>query len=127
MAEHYNIRPADPERSISTLSGGNQQKVVLARSLERGARLLVLEEPTAGVDVGAKVDIYSAIHASAQAGQAVIIVSSDFEEVSGISHRALVFVRGKVAAEVARQDLSIGRLTAIAAAAITGNSGEVTV
>ena len=127
VAEHYNIRPADPERSISTLSGGNQQKVVLARSLERGARLLVLEEPTAGVDVGAKVDIYSAIHASAQAGQAVIIVSSDFEEVSGISHRALVFVRGKVAAEVARQDLSIGRLTAIAAAAITGNSGEVTV
>jgi ribose transport system ATP-binding protein len=109
------VRPLDPELLIGNLSGGNQQKVVVARWLEAGSRLLVLEEPTFGVDVGSKAEIYQILREALSRGLAVLLVSSDFEEVAGISHRALIFDRGRVAAELARDELSIARLTALAA------------
>jgi ribose transport system ATP-binding protein len=109
------VRPLDPELPIGNLSGGNQQKVVVARWLEAGSRLLVLEEPTFGVDVGSKAEIYQILREALSRGLAVLLVSSDFEEVAGISHRALIFDRGRVAAELAGDELSIARLTALAA------------
>ena len=95
---------------MAALSGGNQQKVVLARSLGANRKLLVLEEPTAGVDVGAKAEIYRLLLESQQRGCAVLMVSSDFEEVCGVASRALIFYRGRIIAELSRANLTIGRL-----------------
>ncbi len=114
VLERFSVRPRDPERVIGTLSGGNQQKVVLARWLEAGSSLLVLEEPTIGVDVGAKAEIYTVLQKALDRGMAVLLVSSDFEEVAGIAHRALVFDRGKVVAEISGQDISVRALIALA-------------
>ena len=91
------------QEPVATLSGGNQQKVVLARWMEAHVKLLILEEPTIGVDVGAKADIYHLLQLSLSKGLAVLLISSDFEEVERICHRALVFSRGQVAAEIRRR------------------------
>jgi ribose transport system ATP-binding protein len=112
VLSRYSVKPQDPERPVATLSGGNQQKVVLARWMEAKVRLLILEEPTIGVDVGSKAEIYRLLQQSMMEGLAVILVSSDFEEVERLCHRALVFSRGRVAAEIARDALSVARLTA---------------
>jgi ribose transport system ATP-binding protein len=109
----FSIRPADPRRMISTLSGGNQQKVVLARWLGHGGKLLVLEEPTMGVDVGAKAEIYQMMDHELERGVAVVLVSSDLDEVAGICHRALIFNRGQIVQELPRDQLSVARLTAL--------------
>jgi ribose transport system ATP-binding protein len=115
--QRFSVRPAETERLISTLSGGNQQKLVLARWMEADSRVLILEEPTLGVDVGSKVDIYHLLQAALDKGLAVLLVSSDFEEVAKICHRALIFNRGRVIAELPRDDLSIQCLTALASGA----------
>jgi len=114
VLERFSVRPRDPERVIGTLSGGNQQKVVLARWLEAQSAVLVLEEPTIGVDVGAKTDIYNILQGALDRGMAVLLLSSDFEEVAGIAHRALVFNRGRVVAEIAGREISIRSLIALA-------------
>ncbi|WP_240675118.1 sugar ABC transporter ATP-binding protein [Cellulomonas endophytica] len=90
------LRPSDPDRPIRTLSGGNQQKAMLARWLVHGCRVLLLDEPTRGVDVGARAEIYALVHALAEAGNAVVVVSSEIEEVLGLSHRVLVVAEGRV-------------------------------
>jgi ribose transport system ATP-binding protein len=90
------LRPADPDRTARTLSGGNQQKAMLARWLVHGCRVLLLDEPTRGVDVGARAEIYALIHSLAEAGNAVVVVSSEIEEVLGLSHRVLVIGDGRV-------------------------------
>jgi ribose transport system ATP-binding protein len=105
------VRPPRPERMIITLSGGNQQKVVLARWLEASTQLLILEEPTFGVDVGSKAEIYRLLAEAVARGRGVLLVSSDLEEVAGIAHRALVFDRGRVVNEVEGEDLTIETLT----------------
>jgi ribose transport system ATP-binding protein len=117
VLSRFSVRPRDPERLISTLSGGNQQKVILARWMESGCRLLILEEPTYGVDVGSKAEIYQLLEKSLEGGLAVLLISSDFEEVAGICHRAFVFDRGQVASELKRSELSLARLTAVASGA----------
>ncbi len=114
----FGIRPHDAgERSVTTLSGGNAQKVVLARWFEMGSEILILEEPTMGVDVGAKAEIYGMIQAGLRHGHSVLLVSSDFEEVARISHRALVFVDGRISAEASGMNLSIEALTRLASVA----------
>jgi ribose transport system ATP-binding protein len=110
----FSIKAAGVEEPVATLSGGNQQKVVLARWMEAHARLLILEEPTIGVDVGAKADIYHLLQLSLSKGLAVLLISSDFEEVERVCHRALVFSRGQVAAEIPGSALTIAALTAAA-------------
>ncbi len=122
--QRLSVRPPDPEAPIATLSGGNQQKVVVARWLEANCRLLILEEPTLGVDVGAKAQIYQLLQSSPRRKLATLLVSSDFEEVAGVCHRALVFNRGRVVAELARGDLSISRLTALASGAVGSTSRQ---
>jgi ribose transport system ATP-binding protein len=118
----YGIRPRDTEARIDTLSGGNQQKVMVARWLRLGRRLLVLEEPTAGIDVGAKAAVHRLLHEALAAGTAVLLFSTDFEEVADVCHRALVFVRGAVTAELTGAGLTVTGLTRTASAmpAITG-------
>ena len=105
-------RPLVSERAIHTFSGGNQQKVVLARWLGGRMRVLVLEEPTMGVDVGAKADIYALLDGHARAGGGVIVVSSDLEEVASVCHRALIFDRGRVSDELAGARLTVPALVA---------------
>jgi ribose transport system ATP-binding protein len=110
----FGVRPRDPELSLDTLSGGNQQKIILARWFGVGRKVIVLEEPTMGVDIGAKSDIYALLRDVTRRGTAVVIVSTDMEEVSKIAHRAIVFGRGRVVAEIPRNELSIGNLVAAA-------------
>jgi len=90
------LRPADPDQLTRTLSGGNQQKILLARWLVHGTRVLLLDEPTRGVDVGARAEIYSLIRRLAAAGNAIVIVSSEIEEVLGLADRVLVVADGRV-------------------------------
>jgi ribose transport system ATP-binding protein len=113
-ASRFSIKAASVEQPAATLSGGNQQKVVVARWMEAHVRLLILEEPTIGVDVGAKADIYHLLQLSLSKGLAVLLISSDFEEVERICHRALVFSRGRLAAEIPRGALTVAALTATA-------------
>jgi ribose transport system ATP-binding protein len=108
--KRFNVRPADCERPVDTLSGGNQQKVVMGRWLEFAGKVLILEEPTLGVDVGSKAEIYGFLAQSLKQGKAVIMVSTDFEEVANLCHRALVFNRGAVVAELAGPQLTVQSL-----------------
>ena len=96
------IRPASIERDVATLSGGNQQKVVLAKWLLTKARLLILDEPTRGVDIGARRDIYEAIAKLLGEGMSVLLISSDLPEVIGMSDRVLVMREGRLVGEFGR-------------------------
>src|SRR5579863_5003972 len=112
------LRPNDPALPIELLSGGNQQKVVVGRWLHLQAKVYVFEDPTAGVDVGAKAEIYRLFDVALQRGAAIVIVSTDFEEVAKVCHRALIFDRGHVVAELGADDLSVENLLAAASANI---------
>ena len=114
-SKRFSIKAEDTEQPVATLSGGNQQKVVVARWMEAKVKLLVLEEPTIGVDVGSKAEIYHLLQQSLKTGMAVLLISSDFEEVERICHRALVFSRGRVVGGNPADELTIARLTADAA------------
>ncbi|MPV48541.1 ATP-binding cassette domain-containing protein [Pseudactinotalea sp. HY160] len=118
----YAIRPADPELPLDTFSGGNQQKAILARSFGRGRNIVVLEEPTMGVDVGAKAEIYELLGRVTESGTGAVVVSTDMEEVAKIAHRALVMGRGRIVAELTGQHLTIPNL--IAAASDLGNAAH---
>lgn len=111
LGQGVDLMPNLPEVGIETLSGGNQQKVVLARWMRVGAKVLVLEDPTAGVDVGAKGEIYRLLAETLADDNAIILVSTDFEEVAAICHRALVFRDGKIVRELSVDELSVEALT----------------
>jgi ribose transport system ATP-binding protein len=102
--EALGTEPKDPDRVTRELSGGNQQKVVLARWLLRDCRVLLLDEPTRGVDVGAKTEIYRLIRGLAENGIAVVAVSSEWEELLGLCDRILVMRDGKLVLELAGED-----------------------
>ena len=99
MISAYDIRCSGPGQLVGTLSGGNQQKALLARWLERDPRVLILDEPTRGVDVGAKAEIHSVVDRLAAAGHGVLLISSDLPEVVGMSDRVLVMSRGSLVAD----------------------------
>jgi len=101
----FSIRCARPELPISSLSGGNQQKFVLARWLEAAPRVLIVDEPTRGVDVGAKGEIYRIIAALARGGLACVVISSELPELIGLAHRVVVMRGGTVAGELPREKL----------------------
>lgn len=94
--EDYAIKVADPEVGMDTLSGGNQQKVLVGRWMEHRPRILILDEPTRGVDVGAREEIYKILGDLVRSGMAVMLISSDLEEVLGISHRVALYREGKI-------------------------------
>jgi len=118
LGQQIGLRPNDPSLPIEWLSGGNQQKVVVGRWLHLQAKVYIFEDPTAGVDVGAKAEIYRLFDVALKAGAAILIVSTDFEEVAKVCHRALVFDRGRVVAELGASDLSAENLLAAASASI---------
>jgi ribose transport system ATP-binding protein len=107
----FDVRPPDPTMPISLLSGGNQQKVAVARWIEAGLNALVLEEPTAGVDIASKAQIHEVLHAAARAEGAVVVVSSDFDEVAQLCDRVYIFNRGHVATELIGDQITVGALT----------------
>jgi ABC-type sugar transport system ATPase subunit len=97
--DRYGVVCASPASRITTLSGGNQQKVVLGRVFSRDLLVLVLSEPTRGVDVGAKSEIYKLMQEHAAKGVGIVIISSELPELLGISDRIVVFFRGEIRAE----------------------------
>jgi ribose transport system ATP-binding protein len=106
MCKQLNVRTPGTGQAVALLSGGNQQKVVLAKWLCRTPRVLILDEPTRGVDVGAKSEIYALMDQLAGAGMAVLMISSDLEEILGMSDRVLVMHEGRLAGELPRAGLS---------------------
>jgi len=100
----YKIRTPGADKQISQLSGGNQQKAVLARWLEMRPKVLILDEPTKGIDVGAKAEFYSIICQCARAGITVLLVSSELPEIIGLSDRVVVIREGGVSAIVDREN-----------------------
>ena len=103
MIDRLGIRTPSRRQQVENLSGGNQQKVVLARWLaEQGTKVLIVDEPTRGIDVGAKREIYEVLYALAREGMAIVMVSSDLPEVMGVSDRILVMREGVISAEFSR-------------------------
>ena len=97
--EQFDVRPPRPEIAVGALSGGNQQKVVLAKEVLGEPRLLLLDEPTRGVDVGAKGEIYARVRALAAQGLAVLIASSEMPELLGLCDRLVVLRHGRTVAK----------------------------
>jgi ABC-type sugar transport system ATPase subunit len=104
--ESFAIRCARPAAPISSLSGGNQQKFALARWLETQPRVLIIDEPTRGVDVGAKAEIYRIIADLAAKGLACVVISSELPELIGLAHRVVVMREGRLVGEVGRDGLA---------------------
>lgn len=103
----FGVRPPEPGRQLSTLSGGNQQRVLLAKWLHRTPRLLVLSEPTAAVDIGAKAEIYQHLRASyTRSGTSILVASSDFDEIAELCDRAIVLHKGRLVAELSAENLT---------------------
>lgn len=109
------IRPPRPEAVVGTLSGGNQQKVVLGKWLAARAQVFVLDQPTAGVDIGSRAAIYARINELVANGAAVLLVTLDLEELVGLADRAIVLHRGRVRAELSGADLTSDRVLELAA------------
>jgi ribose transport system ATP-binding protein len=107
LSQTVDVRPSGSvERPMATLSGGNQQKVVCARALRTKPTLLVLDDPTAGVDIGARAQVHRLVRDAANAGAAVVFASTDYEEVALLADRALVMVHGTITAELAGPKLT---------------------
>ena len=106
LCRTYDVRPNRPELKLGSLSGGNQQKVVMIKWLQAKPRLLLLHEPTQGVDVGARQALFAALHATARAGTAILCASTDYEELAQICDRVLIFGRGRIVRELSGAELS---------------------
>ena len=100
------VRPSDPNNLAQALSGGNQQKVVLAKWISTNAKVLIVDEPTNGVDIGAKDEIHKILRNLAKEGTAVIVISSEMQEVLSISDRLMVMRRGRVSGFLDNKDLT---------------------
>ena len=112
--DQLQIKTSGIHQLIRYLSGGNQQKVLLARWLNARPKILILDEPTRGVDVGAKAEIRRVIQELAAQGISVIVISSDLEELLAISHRVLVMANGSVKGEFLAKDVSTDEVMALA-------------
>ena len=106
LAQQLQLRSRDLVQAVGDLSGGNQQKVMIGRWLAAGIDTLLVEQPTRGVDVGAKAEIYSIIHKLAQEGRAILVISSELVELIGLCHRAYVISEGRITGEVAGSDMT---------------------
>ena len=99
LVERLGIKVRDPESPIRNLSGGNQQKVVLAKWLDSKAEIFIFDEPTHGIDVGAKEEVYGLLHELAESGKGVVFISSEFPELVGTCNRVLVMREGRLVGE----------------------------
>jgi ribose transport system ATP-binding protein len=110
VMSEFLVKAASERARFASLSGGNQQKVILARWLRRDPQVLLLDEPTQGVDIGARMELYGLIREATTRGTSVIVVSSEFEELERLCERVLVFQRGRITAEVRGSELRADRL-----------------
>jgi putative xylitol transport system ATP-binding protein len=115
MIDSLRIKTASDQMGVANLSGGNQQKVVLGKWFMTDPKILLLDEPTRGVDVGAKREIYRVMSDFAQAGGAVVMVSSETEEIIGMADRVIVLRDGRKVGDLAREALSAEALLHLAA------------
>lgn len=104
--EELKIRTSGPDQRVKSLSGGNQQKVVLAKWLGTEPDILILDEPTRGVDIGARKEIYHIINQLAEAGVAILMISSELPEVIGMADRVIVMQEGKLTGEVKKEQMT---------------------
>ena len=111
---HYDIRSKNREIEAGRLSGGNQQKLLLAKTLQADPEIIIIDEPTRGVDIGAKQQIYELIVALAQRGKSVVVISSEMPELIGLCRRVLVMHRGQIVGELAGADISEHRIVTLA-------------
>jgi L-arabinose transport system ATP-binding protein len=116
QSRRMRVKTPSLDQLVSKLSGGNQQKVVLGRWLSRAPRVLILDEPTRGIDVGAKAEIYQLIAQLAAEGMALLVISSEMPELIGLSDRILVMAGGRIAGEVARAEATEQRVLRLAMA-----------
>jgi putative multiple sugar transport system ATP-binding protein len=109
MAEDYrkriNIKASSIEQTVESLSGGNQQKVVLAKWMLSDPDVLIMDEPTRGIDVGAKYEIYTIINTLAEHGKAIIVISSEMPELLGVCDRTYVINDGEIAGELSKEQM----------------------
>ena len=110
LGKLYAIRPNAPAMKLESLSGGNQQKVLLAKWLQAGPTLLLLDEPTQGVDVGARQQVFAAIAGAAARGAAILCASTDYEQLAQLCDRVLLFARGRVVRELRGADVTKDRI-----------------
>jgi ribose transport system ATP-binding protein len=110
LMTRFGVKAPSTKVAISTLSGGNQQKAILARWLRREPAVLLLDEPTQGVDVGARAEIYRQIREAADGGMSVLLVASDFDELAAVADRAVVLRNGRIVGELSGNDLNSHRL-----------------
>ncbi|MFT4181923.1 MAG: sugar ABC transporter ATP-binding protein [Rhizobium sp.] len=114
LVRELRIKTPSIRQAVRTFSGGNQQKVVIAKWLFRGPNVLIFDEPTRGIDVGAKVEIYELLWKLAAEGKGILVVSSDLPELMGICHRIIVLSDGKIAGEIARKEFEESRILSLA-------------
>jgi ribose transport system ATP-binding protein len=107
LVRRFAVHPAETERPVERFSGGNQQKLVMARALQQQPKVLILHEPTQGVDVGTRAEIWNEIRSVAAAGTSVVVCSSDVDEVVALSHRVLVLLDGQVARELVADEVTV--------------------
>jgi ABC-type sugar transport system ATPase subunit len=113
-AQRFDVRTTSMRRPASTLSGGNQQKMLLARYLLKPRRVMILDEPTRGVDVGARAEIYALMNRLTSEGTALLMISSELPELLGMSDRVVVLHEGRTAGELTRQEATPERVMALA-------------
>ncbi|MBH0121017.1 sugar ABC transporter ATP-binding protein, partial [Rhodococcus sp. CX] len=106
LAEHCDVRPRDPQAVYGSLSGGNQQKALLGKWLQIDPQLVLLAEPTQGVDIGARARIFEMLRDTANGGAGIVVASSDYEQLSVLCNRVLVFSHGHIVAELTGDNLS---------------------
>ncbi|WP_298839608.1 sugar ABC transporter ATP-binding protein [uncultured Roseobacter sp.] len=126
IGDDLGLSPNDPTLAIEALSGGNQQKVVIGRWLATKRQLLLCEDPTAGVDVGAKAEIYALLNRALSEGIGILVVSTDFEEIATICHRAIVFSQGTIVDELSGSRLTTENLIQSASAGNIASGEEQT-
>jgi len=113
-AKSVNVKPPDPNRLTFNMSGGNQQKVILAKWLSADTDIMILDEPTKGIDIGAKEEIYNLMEELVESGKSIIMVSSELPEVMGMSDRLIIMHEGKISAELTRGEFKESTILSMA-------------
>ena len=114
MVDALRVRTPSIEQKVLNLSGGNQQKVVIAKWLALHPKILIMDEPTRGIDIGAKAEVHGLMHQLAADGVAILMISSELPEVLGMSDRILVMRQGRIAGELSRAEATQERIMALA-------------
>lgn len=112
MIRRFDVRPPDRKKPVGQLSGGNAQKVLVARAVASRPKVMILDQPTSGVDIGAKAELHAQIRLAASEGAGILVISDDLDEILDLSHRVLVITAGKVGASTDVQDLNRAKLLA---------------